>query len=609
MREGSAKFGDLALESSRDRRGLRWLDDLLQDLRFGLRMLRKSPGFAAVALLTMALGIGATTAIFTVVNRVLLQPMVYPDPDRVVVLEQTFPGGKSVVISIPKYMLWREQTKILQDPTVYDLGGARVNLIGGDRPEQLRGMHVSANFFSLFGMQLTAGRTFTEQDDVPNGPHLAVISNGLWRRRYGADPRILGKSIDLDSLAYTVIGVLSPFYSADLPPADVYLPMQADPNSANQGNYLFAAARLKPGVSLAMAQADMKVATEEFRRKYPTMIDPKQTFTVDTVRDVIVGGARTSLLVLLGAVGFVLLIACANVANLLLARATLRKREISLRAALGAGGGRIARQVLTESVLLAVMGGLLGVFLGFFGVRYLLSINPGNIPRIGEHGAAITLDWRVLAFALAISVLTGLLFGLIPAIKALRTDLTETLKESGSRSGSGIRQNKARSLLVISEMALAMILLVGAALLIRTFRALRTVNPGFETHNILTMDMSLAEPQFQKSTPVSQLAEEGRQRIENLSGVEAAAMSCCLPLQGGYGLPFNIEGRAPTTGPYTGGGPWRSVSPGYFKMFRIPLMRGRTFTEQDDAAAEPVVIINESMAKQFWPKAVTRARG
>ena len=326
------------------------------------------------------------------------------------------------------------------------------------------------------------------------------------------------------------------------------------------------------------------------------------TFTVDTVHNVVVGGVQAALFVLLGAVGFVLLIACANVANLLLARATLRKREISIREALGAGRARIVRQVLTESVLLALGGGALGLFIGYFGVRTLLAVNPVTIPRIGENAGTIPFDWRILAFTLAISVATGILFGLVPAFKASRSDLTSTLKESGSRAGTGFRQNKTRSLLVVTEMALAMILLVGAALLIRTFWQLRTVNAGFETRNILTMDMSLTGTQFAKTAAVAQIVQEGRQRVEALPGVEAVAASCCLPLEGGFRLPFNIAGHAPTIGPFTGGGSWRSVSPGYFDVFHIPLMRGRAFDERDGAASGPVIIINETMAKQFWPK-------
>lgn len=590
-------------EGRSGRRGIPWIETLWQDVRFGLRMFRRNPGFAAVAILTLGLGIGATTAIFTVVDKVLLQPMAYPDADRIVVLENKFPQGTGPVISVPKFMAWQDQPQILEDAALYGFPGQQhVNLIGGDQPEQLKATQVSANFFSLFGVQFQAGRPFSAQEDVPKGPPLAVISNGLWRSRFGGDPQIVGKPLDLDGTAYTVVGVMAPFDSPDLPIGDVCVPLQADPNSINQGNYLFAAARLKPGVTLKMAKASSEVIGTQFAKKYPAATGPNVTFTVDTVHNVVVSSVQAALFVLIGAVAFVLLIACANVANLLLARATLRKREISIREALGAGRARIVRQVLTESVLLALAGGALGLFIGYFGVRSLLAINPVTIPRIGEHAGTIPFDWRILIFALAISVLTGILFGLVPAFKASRSDLTSTLKESGSRSGTGFRQNKTRSLLVVTEMALAMILLVGAALLIRTFWQLRTVNAGFETHHILTMDMSLTGARFDKTAAVAQIVEEGRRRVEALPGVEAVAASCCLPLEGGFGLPFNIAGRAPTAGPYTGGGSWRSVSAGYFDVFHIPLMRGRAFDERDAAASEPVIIINETMAKQFWPK-------
>ena len=607
MSEGNTKFGDQALESSRDHRGLRWIDALFQDVRFGARTLRKNPGFTIVALLTFALGIGATAAIFTVVDKVLLQPLAYPDPDRIVVMVQSYTGGTSPIISIPKYMMWRDQPRIFQESALYGFPSTlRVNLIGGDQPEQLRATRVSAGFFSLYGVRLTVGRNFTAEEDAPNGPSVVVISNGLWRNRFGADPHIVGKAINLDNTDYTVVGVMAPFYNPDLLLGDMCFPMQADPNTSNQGNDLFGAARLKPGVTLAMAKAATQVVAEQFRRKYPTIMGPKQEFTVETIYEVRLAEARKSLLILLGAVGFVLLIACANVANLMLARATLRKREISLRAALGAVRSRIVRQLLTESVILALVGGALGMYLGYFGVRSLLAINSGDInrsalPRITDP-STITLDWRVLLFALAISVFTGVVAGLIPAIKASRIDLMETLSEGSARSGAGIHHNKTRSLLVVVEMALAMILLVGAALLIRTFHDSVSVNPGFQTHNILTMDMSLRGARFQKTASVAEVVREGRQRLESLPGVDAAATACCLPLEGGYGLPFNIEGRPPTDGPYSGGGGWRSVSPEYFEVFHIPLLRGRTFGERDDGNAEPVVAINEALAKQFWPK-------
>ena len=319
------------------------------------------------------------------------------------------------------------------------------------------------------------------------------------------------------------------------------------------------------------------------------------------MREIIVSNVRPSLLVLAAAVGFVLLIACANVANLLLVRATGRRREIAIRAAVGAGRGRIVRQLLTESVLLALAGGILGLALGTVGIRALLAVNPGSIPRVGPHAAYVGLDPMVLAFTLLVSLLTGVLFGVIPAIQASRTDLTSVLKESSGRSGTGFRQNKARSLLVISEMALALILLIGSALLIRTFIALRSVDPGFNSHNVLTMETSINSPRFEKTSNVAQLVRDGVQQIRALPGVEAAGTSCCLPLQGGYGLPFIIVGR-PLDGPSHGGGGWRPMSAGYFDVFKIPILRGRDFTVRDDGGAAPVVIINQAMARQFWPK-------
>jgi predicted permease len=332
-------------------------------------------------------------------------------------------------------------------------------------------------------------------------------------------------------------------------------------------------------------------------------MDTKASFGVQPLRDSIVAGARNSLFILLGAVGFVLLIACANVANLLLVRATGRKREFAIRAAMGAGRARIIRQLLTESIVLSLAGGILGLILGYAGVRALLAVSPAGLPRIGEHGAAVGVDWRVLGFTLGIALLTGILFGLFPAIGASRPDLNSTLKESSNRSGSGFRQNKARSLLVISEVSLALVLLVGAALLIRTFIALRAVNPGFDPRNVLTLEMSLTGDQFKKTAGVARVAYDGRERVNAIPGVEVSAFTCCLPLEGGYGLPFNIIGRAPEAkSPWNGGAGWLSVSPGYFSVFRIPILRGRDFTEQDTGSAPGVVLINETMKKKYWPK-------
>jgi putative ABC transport system permease protein len=574
---------------------------LLQDARYAIRALAKNPGFAAVAILTLALGIGANTAIFTVVNTVLLQPLPFPQPDRLVQLETSGPGGHSSVTSIPKYMVWRDQTRAFQYTALYDLGVGRMNLTGGDRPEQVNGIHVSADYFPLFGARIARGRTFTAAEDIPNGPRLAVISSALWQNRFGSDPDMIGKNIGIGGQPYEVIGILDRSFRWD-PAMDVWLPMQADPDSTNQGNYLNAAARLQPGMTVAQAKAAMTLAAQAFRKKFTNGLGPQQTFTAESMQDAQVAEVRPALLLLFGTVAFVLLIACANVANLLLARAGVRRREIAIRSAMGAARKRIIGQLLTESVILSLAGGVLGLCLGYFGVRALLALNPGNIPRIGDKGGALALDWRVLLFTLAVSVFTGVLFGLIPAVHASRVDLNLMIKESGSRAGTGFRQNKARSILVVVEMALALVLLAGAALLIRTYIALRNVQPGFDRHNILTMNMELDAPQYQKTTGVAQLVRDGVERVESIPGVEAAATTCSLPLEPSFGLPFVVEGRPDSDSLAKGGGDWRSVSPNYFSVFRISILQGRAFTLSDSTGAAGVVIINEAMAKQFWPK-------
>jgi putative ABC transport system permease protein len=578
------------------------MDNFLKDVKHSIRMFRQSPGFTLAAVAALALGIGANTAIFSVVNTVLLKPLTYPDPDRIVQFLLTSPGGRGPGASVPKFAIWREQTLVFRDVAAYDSGGPGLNLTGGAFPEQVKGIHVTADYFRLFGAPLERGRSFTAEEDGPNGPHVVVISDSLWRHRYGADPAMVGKTIDLGGEPHTVVGIVGPDFSVESTP-DLWLPFQFDLNSHDQAHYFVAAGRLKPGVTLEQANAQMKLAAEEFRRKYGTaMMPPREGFAVQRLQDSIVSDVRNSLLVLVGAVSFVLLIACANVANLLLARATARKREIAIRAAVGAGRGRIIRQLLTESVLLSSAGGLLGLALGVAAVRALLAVSPGNIPRIGENGSAVALDWRVLLFTLGVSLVTGILFGLIPALDASRADLSATLKESSGRTGSGFRQNKTRSILVISEMSLAIVLLIGAALLIRTFVALRAVNPGFDPHHILTMRMSLTGPQFTKTAGVAQLVRTTVERLEAVPGVSGAASSCCLPLEGGFGLPFTIVGRPLTNGPYHGGTGWTTVSSHYFDVFKIPIVQGRAFTLRDDAASAPVVIINQALAKQFWAK-------
>jgi predicted permease len=575
------------------------MSNFWDNFKHAVRMFRANPGFTFAAIAALALGIGINTAIFTVVDTVLLKPLTYPDADRIVQFLLTSPQGNGPAASIPKFFLWKQQTSAFQDVAAYDFGGPGFNLTG-DLPEQVHGIHVTEAFFRLFGASPILGRSFTPQEDSPNGGKVVVLSYGLWQRKFGGNPNIIGTALSLGNEPYTIVGVLDKSFVSD-PEADILLPFQFDPNSTNQGHYFKAAGRLKPGVTLAQANALLKVAADQFRHRYPDALGPKDGFAVEPLRDSIVGDARKSLLVMLGAVSLVLLIACANVANLLLVHATGRKREFAIRAAMGAGRKRIILQLLTESVLLSVTGGALGLLLGYIGLRGLLAMSPGDIPRIGEHGGAVTIDWRVLAFTLGVSLFTGILFGLFPAIGASRPDLNSTLKESSNRAGTGFRQSKARSLLVISEISLAMVLLIGAALLIRTYLALHRVNPGFDTHNVLTMEMSLTGDRFQKTAGVAQLVRNGRERLNAIPGVEVSASTCCLPMEGGFGLPFEVVGRPVDKAQQVGAG-WMNASAGYFEVFKIPILRGRSFTDRDVAGAPGVVIINESMAKKYWPK-------
>jgi putative ABC transport system permease protein len=574
------------------------MTDLWSDIKHAIHLFVKSPGFTIAAVSALALGIGANTAIFTVVNAVLLKPLGYPDSDRIMQILLTGPGGSGPGASIPKFQVWQQQTSIFKDVAAYDFAGPGFN-ITGDRPELIHGIHVTEGYFRVFGAPVTLGRTFTKQEDSQNGGHVVVLSYGLWQRRFGGNPNVIGQSLSLAGEPYTIIGVLGRDFRSD-PEAEIWIPFQFEANSVNQGHFFMGAAMLNPGVTVAQANAQMKLAYAEFRRKFPDA-DPKGGFAVQPLRDSIVRDAKTSLFVLLGAVGLVLLIACANVANLLLVRATGRKREFAIRAAMGASRARVIRQLLTESVLLAVTGGALGLGLGFLGVRWLLAISPAGLPRVGEDGAAVGLDWRVLGFTLLVSCVTGVLFGLFPAFSVSRTDLNSTLKESSNRSGTSFRTGKTRAILVVTEVALALVLLVGAALLIRTFVALRAVNTGFDAHNVLTMEMSLNGDKFSKTAVVAQLSRDGRERLNRIPGVESSTFSCCLPVQGQFGLPFAIIGRPVDPSKGQQGAGWMHASADYYKTFKIPVKRGREFNVSDTASSPHIVIINEAFAKQFFP--------
>jgi len=587
------------------------MQSFLEDLRHSFRALRQNPGFTIAALATLALGIGANTAIFSVVNAVLLKPLGAPDAERIVQFENTTAGASYLAASPRNFNIWREQTTEFQDVSAHWLD--HVNLNGGPNSELIPAARVTVDFFRLYGALLLYGRTFTSDEGRPKGGNVVVLSHGLWIRRFGADPEIVGKTISLGDVSYVVVGILAANFDTEQfdENPDVWVPFQIEPGSlASDGRLCIVTGRLSPGATMETARADLQRVADEYRRTFPAAIGPTSGFTVRRLRDAMVGDVRPTLLVLAGAVGFVLLIACANVASLLLARAVSRQREIAIRAAVGASRGRIIRQMLTESLALSLIGGALGVALGTAGIRGFLSIypttplgvtlNPVNIPRIGQAGSAVTLDWRVLSFTVLVCVITGVLFGLLPALQASNTDLSTALKESSGRSGTGFRQSKTRSILVVSEMTLALVLLIGAALLIRTSIALRSVKPGFDSHNVLTMQMSLAGARFQQTSGIDQLVRGGVERLDSVPGVEAAATSCCLPLETVWQLSFIVQGR-PLNGRIHGVAGWTFISPGYFDALKIPVLRGRAFNERDDATQPGVVIINQEMARRFWP--------
>ncbi len=575
---------------------------LFADLRYSVRMLWKNAGFTAIAVAALALGIGANIAIFTVVNAVLLDPLPYAQPERMMKLGLKMPQGNQFSNSIPKYMAWR-QNQSFEAMTLYDFGGLGMVLGSGDPPDQVKGAHVSAEYFKVFGVSPAIGRTFTEAEDLPKGPQAAVISYSLWQSRFGGDRGVIGRTVLLNGTPFPVVGVLPAGFRSS-PDAEVLLPMQADPNSTNQGHYLSVAGRLKPGVKVAAAQAEMKAVGERFRRANPKWMQPDESVAVVPMRDAMVGDVRVALLVLSGAVALVLLIACANVASLLLARASGRQRELAIRAAVGATRVRMIRQMLTESVVLAALGGLLGFVLGAWGVRALLALVPGNLPRLtdaaGNHLAIPLLDWRVAAFTVGTALLTGLLFGTFPALQSSRTDLASNLKEAGGRSGTGLKHNRVRSALVVTEVALALVLLVGAALLIRTFAGLENANTGIDPRNVLTLETSLAGGSYSSTGKSTTWLHRRCGASKPFRGWRRRPPRWCCRLRPGWICRSIFRAKLPRRAITTGTRSGAACQPHYFQVFKIPLLRGRVFSETDSGNSSRVVLINEAMAKRYW---------
>ncbi|HKC86126.1 MAG TPA: ABC transporter permease, partial [Blastocatellia bacterium] len=573
---------------------------LLQDLRYGARMLFKSPGFTLIAVITLALGIGANTAIFSLVNSILLRQLPFRQPERLVRVDSRRLASGKYPFTLPDFIDYRDQNQSLSGIAAYASWSA--NLTDQGEPEQLQGLRISANVFELLGVEAVAGRVLAPGDDAPGQQNMAVLSYGLWRRRFGADPQLVGKKLTLNGASYTVVGVLPPQFFFPIREAELAVPLapDADPLRGLRAstNFLRALARLKPGVTREQAEADLTAVAERIRRQYPVANAQKLGVTLSPLREEVIGAFRLALWVLLGAVGMVLLITCANLANLALARATGRRREMAIRAALGATRRRLVHQLATESLLLALFGAGFGLLLAFYGIDLLLALGPATLPRVSEVG----IDFRVLGFTLGLSLLAGALFGLAPAWQATRVSLNEELKWSGRGASGGKRQNRARSLLVVSEIALSVVLLAGAGLLIKSFLRLQAVYPGFEAENALAIRLSLPKAQYSNRAAVTVFYEKLRPRLESLPGVEAVGFVSALPLSGvPHSIPFTIEGRA-TSPDETHRADYRVVDAGYFRALKIPLIAGREFNGRDAAETPPVALISQNLARRHWPQ-------
>jgi len=573
-----------------------WLSHAGQDLRYAFRSMGRAPGFTLCGVLTLALGIGSNTAVFSVVNAVLVRPLSYPDSSHIVQFFLSSPEGSAPGASIPDLRFWLDRADSVQDIAAYDFNQSEMGFTSGT-PEQVHGIHVTSNYFRLFGAPVLLGRTFIQADNLSNDPRVVVLSYRLWRRRFVGDQNIIGKTISLDKESYTVIGVTGKGFNSD-PEAQLWIPFQFNLNGTDQLHSFEVAARLKAGVTLDQANAQLDAVSQSARR-LSELPDPDYRFQLRRLHDAMVGDIRSSLLTLQGAVGLVLLIAYANLANLLLVRAIVRKREFAIRAAIGAGSGRIVRQLIVESLLLSFFGCFLGVSAGLVGVQLLLKTIPGGIPRITGTDATIGLDWRVMAFAVGLSIATGLVFGVLPALRVLRERLVESLHETSGRHGLGVRSKWLHSLTVISEVALSLVLLIGASLLGRTFILLNRVDPGFDSHNLLMMTMSTRGGNAGTDRSLAVMVRDGCQQLNAIPGVKAAAATFSPPFADRMGLPFTSLSATPAI---SGDSEWIAASPAYFQVLKIPILRGREFDVHDDSATSPVVMINETMAKRYWPQ-------
>ena len=571
------------------------METLLQDLRYGMRMLIKNPGFTIVAVITMALGIGANTALFSVVNGVLLKSLPFKDPDRLVFAMETnakFPPP-GIGSSTLNYRDWKEQNHSFE--TLSARTGFIANLTSSDQPERIQGEKVTWDYFTTLGVAPLTGRTFTADEDRPGGEPVILLSEGLWRRRFGSDAGIVGQTVPINGQAATVIGIMPNDYRPNI---EFWMPLAISYQNADRNLHnIQVVGRLAPGVTQEAAQTEMSAIAQRLAEQYPDL-NTGWGVAVIPYQSLVTFNVRWALLVLLAAVGVVLLIACANVANLLLARAASREKEIAIRLAMGATRGRLIRQVLTESVLISLIGGMVGVLIALWSTQALISLNPQGIPRSGEIG----VDGRVLVFALLASVAAGILFGLVPAWQSSRANVNETLKESGKSTTGHARGHRLRSALVVVQIGFAFMLLVCAGLLIKSFAQLQRVSVGFNQQHLLTLQVTLPPAQYSKPSDVLGFYREAGERLAALPGVIAAAGISNVPLAGGGPqFIFSVEGRplpTPADAPIAS---YRIVTGDYFATMNIPLIQGRTFTDADKEDSLQVVAVNQNMAEMMWP--------
>jgi predicted permease len=591
------------------------MNTLPQDIRYALRAFLKNPGFALAAVLSLAIGIGANTSIFSVANALLLRPLPYEDANRLVILWNRSPGLNITEdwFSTAQYLDIKNGHQGFEQVAIA-IGG-NYNLTGYGDPERVGVIRVSSNLLPMLGVHPACGRLFVPDEDSPGWPATALLTDGMWARRYGRNPQVIGKSITINGLPYEVAGILPASFSLPrevLPTlygteqTDIFLPLPLAPNASQirtNEDYNIVG-KLKPGVPVAQAQAEMDSITARLRHDYPETYPPNGglTFSIVLLQEQVVGNVRQSLLMLLASVGFVLLIACANVANLLLSRAVARKQEMAVRAALGAARTRIIRQLLTESVVLALCGGLLGILISMLSVKWIHTLGTKSIPRLQD----IVIDGRVLLFTSLLSVFSGVLFGLAPALRASRLDLNSILKDA-SRGSAGSNtvwghRNNLRRLLVVCELALSVVLLIGAGLLIRSFSRLQDVQPGFNPQNVLTFDLTFTGPKYTDKQLILNTYRQLWECLERLPGVNASGGITSLPLRQAFAwTPITVEGRIPLPGEQFLNADERIVGGRYFEAMGIPLRRGRFFNEQDDIRKPRVVLVDEYMAKQLWP--------